>query len=76
MIVEVLQGWIDQDRKHTALKALQGLIWGPVSRAATSPRPRLSRRGTGTTARVARGRTSDLRVFLRLGAGAEAVLLA
>jgi len=27
MIVEVLQGWIDQDRKHTALKALQGLIW-------------------------------------------------
>lgn len=28
MIVEVLQGWIDQDRKHTALKALQGMIWG------------------------------------------------
>jgi enolase-phosphatase E1 len=27
MIVEVLQGWIDADRKHTALKALQGLIW-------------------------------------------------
>ncbi len=27
MIVEVLQGWIDEDRKHTALKALQGLIW-------------------------------------------------
>ena len=27
MIVETLQGWIDQDRKHTALKALQGLIW-------------------------------------------------
>ena len=27
MIVEVLQGWIDQDRKHTALKALQGMIW-------------------------------------------------
>src|SRR3546814_5599173 len=23
MIVETLQGWIDQDRKHTALKALQ-----------------------------------------------------
>lgn len=22
-----LQAWIDQDRKHTALKALQGLIW-------------------------------------------------
>jgi enolase-phosphatase E1 len=27
MIVETLQGWIDQDRKHTALKALQGLVW-------------------------------------------------
>ncbi|MGH8504128.1 MAG: acireductone synthase [Gammaproteobacteria bacterium] len=27
MIAEVLQGWIDEDRKHTALKALQGLIW-------------------------------------------------
>jgi len=27
MIVETLQGMIDEDRKHTALKALQGLIW-------------------------------------------------
>ncbi len=27
VIVQTLQGWIDQDRKHTALKALQGLIW-------------------------------------------------
>ena len=27
MIVEVLQGWIDEDRKHTALKALEGMIW-------------------------------------------------
>jgi len=27
LIVETLQGWIDQDRKHTALKALQGMIW-------------------------------------------------
>ncbi len=27
MIVETLQGWIDEDRKHTALKALQGKIW-------------------------------------------------
>lgn len=26
-IVTVLQRWIDEDRKHTALKALQGLIW-------------------------------------------------
>jgi enolase-phosphatase E1 len=27
MVVETLQGWIDEDRKHTALKALQGLMW-------------------------------------------------
>ncbi len=27
MIAEMLQGWIDEDRKHTALKALQGMIW-------------------------------------------------
>ena len=27
VIVETLQGWIDQDRKHTALKALQGMLW-------------------------------------------------
>ncbi len=26
-IVATLQGWIDADRKHTALKALQGLLW-------------------------------------------------
>jgi enolase-phosphatase E1 len=27
MIVEILQGWIIEDRKHTALKALQGMVW-------------------------------------------------
>lgn len=27
VIAETLQGWIDEDRKHTALKALQGMIW-------------------------------------------------
>ena len=27
VIVETMQGWIDQDRKHTALKALQGMLW-------------------------------------------------
>ncbi|MGQ0800628.1 MAG: acireductone synthase [Pseudomarimonas sp.] len=26
-IVALLQSWIDADRKHTALKALQGLLW-------------------------------------------------
>ena len=34
MIVEVLQGWIDEDRKHTALKALQGLMWSDGYRNA------------------------------------------
>jgi enolase-phosphatase E1 len=34
MVVEVLQGWIDEDRKHTALKALQGLIWSDGYRRA------------------------------------------
>ncbi len=27
VVVEALQGWIDSDRKHTALKALQGMVW-------------------------------------------------
>ena len=27
VLAEVLQGWIDEDRKHPALKALQGMIW-------------------------------------------------
>jgi enolase-phosphatase E1 len=27
MTVEVLQGWIDADNKHPALKALQGMVW-------------------------------------------------
>jgi enolase-phosphatase E1 len=27
VLVEVLQSWIDEDRKHPALKALQGMIW-------------------------------------------------
>jgi enolase-phosphatase E1 len=26
-IIAMLTGWIDEDRKHTALKALQGMIW-------------------------------------------------
>ncbi|MFA0922503.1 acireductone synthase [Xanthomonas fragariae] len=27
ILISTLQTWIDEDRKHTALKALQGLIW-------------------------------------------------
>lgn len=34
VIVEVLQGWIDEDRKHTALKALQGMVWSEGYRRA------------------------------------------
>ena len=34
VIVEVLQGWIDEDRKHTALKALQGMVWSDGYRRA------------------------------------------
>ena len=34
VIVEVLQGWIDEDRKHTALKALQGMIWADGYKSA------------------------------------------
>ena len=39
MIVETLQGWINEDRKHTALKALQGMIWeaGYASADFTAP---------------------------------------
>ncbi len=33
-IVEILQGMIDEDRKHTALKALQGMIWQDGYRGA------------------------------------------
>ncbi len=32
--VAVLQGWIDSDRKHTALKALQGMVWDAGFREA------------------------------------------
>ena len=45
MIVETLQGWIDQDRKHTALKALQGMIWEAGYRRRRLHRAHLSRRG-------------------------------
>jgi enolase-phosphatase E1 len=34
-IVETLQGWIDEDRKHTALKALQGMVWAEGYEAGT-----------------------------------------
>jgi enolase-phosphatase E1 len=34
VIVEILQGMIDEDRKHTALKALQGMIWSDGYRSA------------------------------------------
>ncbi len=39
VIVETLQGWIDQDRKHIALKALQGLVWEDGYRSAEFTAP-------------------------------------
>ena len=39
IIVETLQGWIDQDRKHTALKALQGMVWEAGYREAEFAAP-------------------------------------
>lgn len=33
-IIAALQTWIDEDRKHTALKALQGMIWEDGYRTA------------------------------------------
>ena len=39
VIVETLQGWIDQDRKHTALKALQGMVWAAGYRQADFTAP-------------------------------------
>jgi enolase-phosphatase E1 len=39
MIVETLQGWIDEDRKHTALKALQGMVWNAGYRNADFTAP-------------------------------------
>ena len=39
VIVETLQGWIDQDRKHTALKALQGKLWEDGYRSADFTAP-------------------------------------
>jgi enolase-phosphatase E1 len=30
-VIDLLVSWIDQDRKSTALKALQGMIWNRVS---------------------------------------------
>lgn len=39
VIVEILQGWIDDDRKHTALKALQGMVWDAGYRNADFTAP-------------------------------------
>ena len=39
VVVEILQGWIDEDRKHTALKALQGMVWDSGYRNADFTAP-------------------------------------
>ena len=69
MIVEVLQGWIDEDRKHTALKALQGMIWADGYRSADFTAPHLSRRRRCAASAGTR-RIAPVRVFVRQRAGA------
>lgn len=34
VVIEILQRWIDEDRKHIALKALQGMVWSAGYRNA------------------------------------------
>ena len=74
VIVETLQGWIDQDRKHTALKALQGMIWEAGYRSARLHRAHLSGCGRRSCARWHAAGHRAHGVFVGLGAGAEAVL--
>ncbi len=52
-LVLTLQRWIDEDRKTTALKALEGMIWEAGYRDADFYRPHLSRCGAAP-ARLAR----------------------
>ena len=47
-LIACLLRWIDEDRKVTPLKSLQGRIWRPATRAASS-RPRLRGRGSRAT---------------------------
>ena len=74
VLVEVLQGWIDEDRKHPALKALQGMIWAE-GYASGELRAHIYadavRRACGDW--HARGHP-HLRVFVGLGRRAETVV--
>ena len=59
MLVEVLQGWIDEDRKHPALKALQGMIWAD------------GYAGSAFAAHVYRDAVTALRALARAGPSAS-----
>lgn len=66
-VIEILLGWIAEDRKSTPLKALQGMVWeqgtGPDSSRAMSTRMRWRRCSIGT--RPAIGCTSIRRARSR-----------
>ena len=73
VIVETLQGWIDQDRKHTALKALQGMLWRDGYMRGDF-RGHVYPDAVAGVARLARGRPSPRGVFFGLGRRAETVV--
>ena len=74
-IIELLIGWIDADRKSTALKALQGMIWKAgyedgEYRAHVYPEVPARLRAWHAA------RQAPLRLFVRLGTRAEALVRA
>ena len=54
-LIEILTEWIDTDRKHTALKALQGMIWVDGYRQGTYKAPLYADASTALRAWHARG---------------------
>lgn len=74
VLITTLQTWIDEDRKHTALKALQGLIWGDGYKIADFTAHMYA--DAALQLQLARSGHSAVCVFVRLGAGAEVVFRA
>ncbi len=72
-IIAMLQRWIDEDRKSTALKALQGMIWEEGYRSGEFRAHVYPDAAPTLQAWRDRG-TEPVRVFVGLGAGAETLL--
>ena len=70
--IATLLAWIDEDRKATPLKALQGMIWAE-GYAGESFVAHVYPDAVAQLRALARGRPSDLRLFLRLDPGAAAL---